>query len=99
MARLLKAEIAILMPGKGGADDGRLTLRAAFPPDSEFHDADLAAARWCWDSGKPAGKDTDTLPGGQRLFVPIRTARSAIGVIGISPRGNARDCHARPRDV
>ena len=47
----------------------------------------LAAARWSWDADQPTGKGTDTLPGGRWLFVPIRTSRSEIGVIGVlSPK-------------
>src|SRR6185312_8144075 len=73
LARLLNAEVAVLMPGRTPQDGTSLTLQAAFPPDSDFTDADLAAARWCWDAEQPTGKGTDTLPGGRWLFVPIRT--------------------------
>ena len=59
LARLLNSEVVILMP-----QDGRLEPSAAFPPDSEFSDADLAAARWSWDADSPTGRGTDTLPGG-----------------------------------
>ncbi|MBS0539088.1 MAG: sensor histidine kinase KdpD [Proteobacteria bacterium] len=87
LARLLNAEVAVLMPEKTPGDAGPLTLRAAFPPDSEFHDADLAAARWCWDAEQATGRGTDTLPGGRWLFVPIRTSRAPVGVIGILSLG------------
>ena len=80
LARLLQAEIVVLMP-----EDGQLTTRAAFPPDGALSDADLAAARWSWDADRPAGRGTDTLPGGRWLFLPIRTSRSAIAVIGVLP--------------
>jgi len=80
LARLLQAEIVVLMP-----EEGQLTTRAAFPPDGALSDADLAAARWSWDADRPAGRGTDTLPGGRWLFVPIRTSRSAIAVIGVLP--------------
>lgn len=83
LARLMGAEVAILMPEKSPAETGRLVLRAAFPPDSEFTEADLAAARWSWDAERPTGRGTDTLPGGRWLFMPIRTSRSSIGVIGV----------------
>ena len=83
LARLLDAEVAILMPEKAPAETGKLVLRAAFPPDSEFSEADLAAARWSWDAERPTGRGTDTLPGGRWLFMPIRTSRSSIGVIGV----------------
>jgi two-component system sensor histidine kinase KdpD len=78
LARLLNAEVVVLMP-----DQGRLESQAAFPPDSEFTDADLAAARWSWEADHPTGKGADTLPGGRWLFVPIRTVRAPVGVIGV----------------
>ena len=62
LARLLNAEVVMLMPDP--EHDGRLGPRAAFPPDSEFGEADLAAARWSWDADHPTGRGTDTLPGG-----------------------------------
>ena len=91
LARLLNAEIAILMPEKSPLEAGKLVLRAAFPPDSQFSDADLAAARWSWESERPTGKGTDTLPGGRWLFAPIRTSRSSIAVIGVLPVGGVRE--------
>ena len=87
LARLLNAEVSILMPEKSGSESGKLGLRAAFPPDSEFSDADLAAARWSWDAETPTGRGTDTLPGGRWLFMPIQTSRSSIGVIGVLTKG------------
>ena len=83
LARLLNAEVVILMPQKTPEGNGRLEASAAFPPGTELSEADLAAARWSWDADQPTGKGTDTLPGGRWLFVPIRTSRSEIGVIGV----------------
>ncbi|GEP57244.1 sensor histidine kinase [Reyranella soli] len=92
LARLLNAEIVVLMP-----DEGRLESRAAFPPDSEFTDADLAAARWSWDADHPTGRGTDTLPGGRWLFVPIRTVRGLVGVIGVLALKEGRELSAADR--
>lgn len=92
LARLLNAEIAILMP-----QDGKLDVRAAFPPDGALTDADLAAARWAWDAERPTGRGTDTLPGGRWLFEPIRTSRSAIGIVGILASGEGRELSASER--
>ncbi len=83
LARLLNAEVVILMPEKTSDGNGKLEASAAFPPGTELSEADLAAARWSWDADQPTGKGTDTLPGGRWLFVPIRTSRSEIGVIGV----------------
>src|SRR6202042_2661538 len=89
----------ILMPDKSPLELGKLVLRAAFPPDSEFGDADLAAARWPWESEGPTGRGTDPLPGGRWLFVPIRTSRSAIGVVGVLPLGKASELSSAARQL
>ena len=43
----------------------------------------MAAAKWAWENDRPAGRGSDTLPGAKRLFLPMRTGRGAIGVVGI----------------
>lgn len=90
LARLLGADVVILMPDKADGQ-GKLDVHAAFPPDDALSDAELAAARWSCEAGRPTGRGTDTLPGGRWLFVPFSTGRSPIGVIGISP---AKEGHA-----
>ncbi|MFO1163490.1 MAG: sensor histidine kinase KdpD, partial [Reyranellaceae bacterium] len=95
LARLLNAEIVMLMPEKGPG--GKLAPHAAFPPDSEFSDADLAAARWSWDADHPTGRGTDTLPGARWLFTPIRTSGPPVAVIGVLLTGQARELGASDR--
>ncbi len=92
IARLLKAEVVVLMP-----QDGELSTQAAFPPDGALSEADLAAARWSWDADRPAGRGTDTLPGGRWLFVPVRTSRSAVAVIGVLPNEEGHELTAGER--
>lgn len=92
LARLLKAEVVVLMP-----EEGQLVTRAAFPPDGALSDADLAAARWSWDADRPAGRGTDTLPGGRWLFLPIRTSRSAVALIGVLPNKEGHELDAGER--
>jgi two-component system, OmpR family, sensor histidine kinase KdpD len=43
----------------------------------------LRLRTWAWSNDRPAGRGSDTLPGAKRLFLPMRTGRGAIGVIGI----------------
>ena len=61
----------------------RLAVRAGYPPEDTLDEADLAAAKWCWEQATPAGRGADTLPGAKRLFLPMRTGRGAVGVIGL----------------
>ena len=81
IATMLKVEVVILIP-----EGDTIAVRAGFPPEDQLDDADLAAAKWCWDHNQPAGRGADTLPGAKRLFLPLRTGRSPVGVLGINRR-------------
>jgi two-component system sensor histidine kinase KdpD len=63
--------------------NGRLEVMTGYPPEDQLDDADLAAASWAWSNDRAAGRGSDTLPGARRLFLPMRTGRGLIGVIGI----------------
>ncbi len=78
MASMLKLRVVLLLP-----EDGALAVRSGYPPEDVLSDADLAAAKWCWQSNTPAGRGADTLPGAKRLFLPMRTGRGAVGVVGL----------------
>ncbi|MDA9497023.1 sensor histidine kinase [Bradyrhizobium sp. CCBAU 11357] len=78
IALMLKVRVVLLLP-----DEGLLTVKSGYPPEDELDQADLAAANWAWSNDRPAGRGSDTLPGAKRLFLPMRTGRGPIGVIGI----------------
>jgi len=78
IASMLKVGVVLLLP-EGGA----IGVRAGYPPEDTLDASDLAAATWAWKNDRAAGRGADTLPGAQRLFLPMRTGRSAIGVVGI----------------
>jgi two-component system, OmpR family, sensor histidine kinase KdpD len=77
-ALMLKVRVVLLLP-----EDDFLTVKAGYPPEDQLDKADLAAANWAWGNDRPAGRGSDTLPGAKRLFLPMRTGRGIIGVIGI----------------
>src|SRR5882757_4099905 len=77
-ALMLKVRVVLLLP-----EEGVLTVKSGYPPEDELDQADLAAANWAWGNDRPAGRGSDTLPGAKRLFLPMRTGRGPIGVIGI----------------
>jgi two-component system sensor histidine kinase KdpD len=75
---MLRVRVVLFLP-----DDGSIVLKAAWPPEDVAEEADLAAAKWSWENNRPAGRGSDTLPGAQRLFLPMRTGRGPVAVIGI----------------
>ncbi|MBY4610906.1 sensor histidine kinase KdpD [Rhizobium sp. 9T] len=78
LASMLKVRVVLLLP-----EEGTIAVKAGYPPDDTLDDADIAAARWAWEHNHAAGRGADTLPGAKRLYVPLRTGRTAVGVIGL----------------
>ena len=77
-ALMLKVRVVLLLP-----EDGSLVVKTGYPPEDILDEADLAAAKWAWEHDRTAGRGSDTLPGAKWLFLPMRTGRGAIGVVGI----------------
>jgi len=77
-ALMLKVRVVLLLP-----EDGSIVVKAGYPPEDILDQADVAAAKWAWQNNRSAGRGSDTLPGAKRLFLPMRTGRGAIGIIGI----------------
>ncbi|MDE2285060.1 MAG: sensor histidine kinase KdpD, partial [Hyphomicrobiales bacterium] len=77
-ALMLKVRVVLLLP-----ENGKIAVKAGYPPEDILDDADLAAAKWAWEHDRSAGRGSDTLPGAKRLFLPMRTGRGAVGLMGI----------------
>lgn len=78
IAQMLNVRVVILLP-----EGGSVAVRAGYPPEDTLEEADVAAAKWVWQHGTPAGRGADTLPGAKRFFLPLRTGRSTVAVIGL----------------
>jgi two-component system sensor histidine kinase KdpD len=77
-AQMLKLRVVILLP-----EGETVSVRAGYPPEDMLEDADVAAAKWVWDHGTEAGHGSNTLPGAKWLFMPMRTGRGTVGVVGL----------------
>lgn len=90
IAAMLKVNVVLLLPEsdkqEATARGATVTVRAGYPPEDVVEDADLAAAKWAWENNRPAGRGADTLPGAKWLFLPMRTGRGPVSVVGIDTR-------------
>jgi two-component system sensor histidine kinase KdpD len=89
MAAMLKLRVVLLLPD--AKHSSTISVRGAYPPEDELDEADLAAARWAWQSNRPAGRGADTLPGARRLFLPLRTGSGPVAIVGVDNADDARD--------
>jgi two-component system sensor histidine kinase KdpD len=78
IALMLNVRVVVLLP-----EAGNIAVKAGYPPEDTLDEADLAAAQWSWQHNRAAGRGSETLPGAKRLFLPMRTGRGAIGIIGV----------------
>jgi two-component system sensor histidine kinase KdpD len=63
-------------------ENGQLTSPIDSPVKLEANEE--AVADWVYRRGEPAGRHTDTLPAASLRYLPLRTARGTIGVLGIA---------------
>lgn len=72
-----------------------LVLTAASPPLEILPAGDMAAARWAWEKGEPAGAGTGTLPNSAWTFRPLQGVKARAGVAGVEPQSMALEDNER----
>jgi len=78
--RTFRASAALLLPSAAGPLAVTSTRK-----DNEL-EVDLGIAQWAFDKGQPAGYGTDTLPGTEVLYIPLRAPTHARGVLAVKAR-------------
>jgi len=72
-------EVVVLLP-EGGTVKPR-----SLSPGFTLSENELAVATWAFQHGQPAGRGTDTLPAASVHYLPLKTARGVVGVLGVKP--------------
>ncbi|MDX2027486.1 MAG: sensor histidine kinase KdpD [Alphaproteobacteria bacterium] len=80
VAQSLKASTVLLLP-----QAERLEIAAAFPADTQLDTASNAAMDWAWRHGRPAGLNSETLPGAAFYGLPLRAGKETVGILAVSP--------------
>ena len=83
VASTLRCRALVLRP----VDDGSLAIAGAYPPEDHLETRDWGAAKWAWQHGEPAGWGSQTLPSSQWLFLPLRTDKEPLAILGVSLEG------------
>jgi two-component system sensor histidine kinase KdpD len=84
--RTFRASAALLLPNAAGQ------LAVTAPRTETALNVDIGIAQWAFDKGQPAGFGTDTLPGSEVLYIPLRAPTQARGVLAVKAR-NRRLLH------
>lgn len=78
IAEMLQVHVVLLQP-----EGEKLVVKAGYPLQEILDDSDYAAAKWAWDHDTMTGPGTNTLPGAKRLFIPLKTERDQVGLLGL----------------
>jgi two-component system, OmpR family, sensor histidine kinase KdpD len=75
--RTFRANAALLLPGASDRLISTTSNADAGLP------VEIGTAQWAFDRGQPAGFGTDTLPGSDVLYIPLRAPTKARGVLAV----------------
>jgi two-component system sensor histidine kinase KdpD len=77
--RTFRASAALLLPDSAG----RLITTLPDGAGRAGLTVEIGTAQWAFDRGQPAGSGTDTLPGSDVLYIPLRAPTKARGVLAV----------------
>ena len=79
IASMLKVRVVLLLP-----ENGSIAVKAGYPPEDSARRGRSGRRQVGLGEEPPGGRDSDALPGAKWLFLPMRTGRGPIGILGIS---------------
>jgi two-component system sensor histidine kinase KdpD len=82
IAQMLKVHTVLLLP-----EGDSLSIRAGYPPEDVLVGEEGAAAEWSLHHGAPAGRGSSEHGEAGRYYLPLRTGRGTLGVVGIAREG------------
>ena len=74
-------EVVIVLPLETGEDRLHVATASAH---LDLPEEELAVADWVYRRGEPAGRNTATLSAARLRYLPLKTARGVIGVLGVA---------------
>ena len=86
VAEVFEAQAVVLLP----EETGRIVYPKGDGTAQSCHGSDLSVAQWVYDHGQMAGQGTDTLPGGEVVYLPLNASSGMIGVLALLPLNPAR---------
>jgi two-component system sensor histidine kinase KdpD len=95
VASTLQCHSLVLLPRRGD----RLEIASGYPPEDQMSPTAWGAAQWTWEHGQAAGWGSGTLPGSEWLFLPLKTGRGLVGLLGVSFENPKRELTPEQRHL
>ncbi len=87
VSQTFNRDVVIFLPDVSA--DGGLK---SYPQNKNFipDENERAVAVWAFQHAQPAGRGTDTLSAAEARYIPLKTARGVVGVLGAKPADASR---------
>ncbi len=95
VASTLQCHSLVLLPRAGD----QLEIASGYPPEDQMSPTAWGAARWAWQHDQAAGWSSGTLPASEWLFLPLKTARGPLGLLGVAFENPQRQLTLEQRDL
>lgn len=69
--------VAVFLP-----EEGRMKVQI-FSENMQLNEEEMAVADWVYRHPEPAGRHTNTLPAAEYRYLPLKTSKGVVGVLGI----------------
>ena len=79
VGQLVDAQAIVLLPDS----ERRLRPRSGSSTAQKLDEKESSVAQWAYDHDQMAGAGTGTLPAAAGLYIPMKTSRGTVGVLGI----------------
>jgi two-component system, OmpR family, sensor histidine kinase KdpD len=89
LERTFSRTIAVLLP------EGHQLIARALSKGMDLSEEEFAVADWVYRHAEPAGRHTNTLPAAQLRYLPLRTSKGVVGVLGVG-KANTSDSDLPP---
>ena len=86
IADIFDCRVAILMPKA----DETLTVRAGWAPGFALDPLEQKTAKWTFQSGNIAGKDTSNFSTAGALYIALMAAGGPVGILAVQPRDSGQ---------
>lgn len=84
LGQTFERDVIILLP------DGQSLTQKAATTNFSLKEDEQAIALWAFQNGQPAGRGTQTLSAAAMRFLPLKTSRGVVGVLGVKSPDQTR---------
>jgi two-component system, OmpR family, sensor histidine kinase KdpD len=82
----LGCQVVIWLPEtEGGSSIKPFAQNIALQDEALQDEKEALVSSWSFQHGQPAGRGTNTFPTAQAYYLPLKTAKGIVGVMGIQP--------------